>query len=183
MAATQEQIDRSLEACRTMLRLLGLEAEVAFGEAETDLVLEIKTPEPGRLIGRKGQNIDSMELLLNRMVRTHGSNFPRISLNVDGYDRKKKQRGSGDHAAAGGDRPAHSEDDEKIRRLAQDAAKEVKRWGEPKRLGPFNSAQRRLVHVTLREDPEIDTVSDEQEQRGKKTVTVRLASDGEADEE
>lgn len=43
---------------------------------------------------------------------------------------------------------------------ALDAAKEVKRWGEPVTMRPMNSHDRRIVHITLENDPELITESD-----------------------
>ena len=46
--------------------------------------------------------------------------------------------------------------------IAKDAAKEVKMWGEPKRIGPYKPGERRIIHMTLRNDPEVETESDAQ---------------------
>ena len=42
---------------------------------------------------------------------------------------------------------------------AQDAAKEVKRWGEPVKLPEMNAHDRRIIHITLKDDPEVVTES------------------------
>ena len=51
-------------------------------------------------------------------------------------------------------------DEEQLRRQAQDASKEVKRWGEPVILKAMNSHDRRIIHITLEEDPELETRSE-----------------------
>ncbi|MCX7915815.1 MAG: single-stranded DNA-binding protein, partial [Verrucomicrobiae bacterium] len=48
------------------------------------------------------------------------------------------------------------------------------RWGEPVVIGPYNAADRRLIHEHFRNDPEIETVSETGEEGGMKKMTLRL---------
>jgi len=57
------------------------------------------------------------------------------------------------------DGPRSEEDTEALKIQALDAAKEVKRWGESVTMRPMNSHDRRIVHITLEEDPELITES------------------------
>ena len=61
-------------------------------------------------------------------------------------------------------RPRREEDGERttkdqLEQQALDAAKEVKRWGEPVTLPEMNAHDRRIIHVTLKDDPELTTES------------------------
>ena len=51
------------------------------------------------------------------------------------------------------------EPQEQLEQQALDAAKEVKRWGEPMTLPAMNARDRRIIHVTLQNDPELTTES------------------------
>ena len=46
-----------------------------------------------------------------------------------------------------------------LEKQAKDAAKEVKRWGEPVKLPEMNAHDRRIIHITLKDDPEVTTES------------------------
>ena len=48
---------------------------------------------------------------------------------------------------------------DQLEQQALDAAKEVKRWGEPVTLPEMNAHDRRIIHVTLKDDPELTTES------------------------
>ena len=69
----------------TMLDYLGLNAELKAEVTENQLALKIKSTEPGRIIGRKGQTLDSLQLLLNRIMFKGDEDCPRISIDIDGY--------------------------------------------------------------------------------------------------
>jgi spoIIIJ-associated protein len=66
-------------------------------------------------------------------------------------------------------------DESKLEQLAIDTAKEVKRWGDTKTLGPMSARERRVIHVTLEADPEVVSESGEERPDGRKTVVIRLA--------
>ncbi|MBQ9368246.1 MAG: hypothetical protein IJT83_10725, partial [Victivallales bacterium] len=63
----------------------------------------------------------------------------------------------------------------RLEALAKDIAKEVKKLGKARVIGPYSPAERRIIHVTLENDPEVETISDEvaDQNRGKK-ITVKL---------
>lgn len=160
MSISKEQLDTAKEIVTNMIQSLGLSAEVKAGEREGDLLLTIDTPEPGRLIGRKGRSIDSLEYLLNRILGHSSEEFPRAILDVDGYQKQEQAGGEGDKKPPAKESKHDRAREEKMEQLATDAAKEVKRWGEPKEIGPYNSHDRRLIHLALDEDAEIAVETD-----------------------
>lgn len=164
-AKFEEQKAKASKTLATMLDYLGLEAALKTENKGANIAIKISSEDAGRIIGRKGQTLESLQLLLNRMMFNGDKTFPRILLDIDGYARNDS-RGSG-----GGreQRPRHrsesddASDDMHAQRLEQqalDAAKEVKRWGEPVVLQEMNSHDRRIIHITLQEDTELTTVSE-----------------------
>ena len=166
MAATEEQANKSADTLTTMLQLLGLDATVEDIEGDGDITLKLQAGDPGRIIGRKGQYIDSLEFLLNRLLRQKGTFFPRVNVSVDGYERKHRPRDG---------RRGDPVETERLEQLARDTAKEVKRWGEPKTIPAMRARERRLVHIALRGDTEVETVSGPDEGQGMKKIVVRIA--------
>ncbi len=153
-----------------MISKLGIVAEVTIVDDDGERKLDLKSPEAGRLIGRKGQSLEGLELIVNRILRKQTSedeNTPWVVLEVDGYSVPRKT------AAERHGRVSKS-DIERLEHIAKDAAKEVKMWGEPKRIGPYKPGERRIIHITLRNDPEVETESDaEPDENNCKMLTIR----------
>ena len=159
----------------TMLDYLGLNAELKAEVTENQLALKIKSTEPGRIIGRKGQTLDSLQLLLNRIMFKGDEDCPRISIDIDGYAenggrserprRERSERGDRPERGERGDRRPRRDrrsgvSEDQLIEQAKDAAKEVKKWGEPVTLPKMNAHDRRIIHITLENDPEIMTASE-----------------------
>lgn len=186
--ATEQQIERGTETLREMLELLGFTVTIEGAEERGRTVtVSLKTDEPGRIIGRKGSCLDRMEHLLNSILRKEDSDSPRFSVDVDGYERQNPRAGGrgergerGEYGERGADRggrgrPRRDDDESKLERKALDAAKEVKRWGETKTLGPLNARERRVIHMALKELDYVSAESGEEVSPGMKRIVVRPA--------
>lgn len=191
---------RARKTLGTMLDYLGLDAELKVEAQENKLAIKINSREPGRIIGRKGQTLESLQLLLNRIMFKGDEECPRISIDIDGYPEEGGRAARGERAD--GDRPPRREYDDRRDRMdgdrpprreyddrrdrddrgddrrrdhrdrhsgmteeqliaqAEDAAKEVKKWGEPVTLPKMNAHDRRIIHITLEKDPELTTASE-----------------------
>jgi spoIIIJ-associated protein len=121
---------------------LGLECEVSV-EAQEDVLRGcVEGEDVGRLIGRRGQTIDAIQHLAQRIVFHGGESRIRVVVDADGYRERRTQ--------------ALSED-------AEDAAEEVLRSGEAVELEPMPAAERRVVHEYLRERGGVRTHSEGEE--------------------
>ncbi|MBP5673955.1 MAG: KH domain-containing protein [Victivallales bacterium] len=167
-----------MESARTILEemigKLGIEAEVSIAETEGDeRKLELKSGEAGRLIGRKGQSLEGLELILNRILRKQTAeedSTPWVVIEVDGYSVPH-------HDAAERHGRLSRPEMERLEMKARDIAKEVKRWGDPKKIGPYKPGERRVIHMALRDDPDVETESDpEPDENNCKMVEIRLVS-------
>jgi len=167
----KSQIIRMLD---TMFDCLGLTGTFKVEEKGAKIGVLISSDDAGRIIGRKGQTLESLQLLVNRMLFKSDENAPLVSLDIDGYadgDRERRaprreRENNGDNGNSYERRPRRNGGDAAPRATAaqlelqaQDAAKEVKRWGEPVKLPEMNAHDRRIIHITLKDDPEIVTES------------------------
>jgi spoIIIJ-associated protein len=169
MNENTERLNRASTTLATMLDYLGLNASVKGEEKNRKIILHTTSDDAGRIIGKKGQSLQSIELLLNRMSTKNDIECPWISINVDGYSKSSKDRPFRNESKPRrepSEKPTHhnkryksDEDSENIKLQTLDAAKEVKRWGESITLPPMNSHDRRLVHMTIKEDNSIKTES------------------------
>lgn len=158
----------------TMLDYLGLEADLSSEEKGNKLIIKITSNDAGRIIGRRGTTLESLQLLVNRIVFKGEEDSPMIALDIDGYSRgtvvvgdERRERRSGDRrdrrgSRRNGDRSRREDSvpEEQLRQLALDKAKEVKRWGQPVELAKMNAHDRRIIHINLQDDPEIETRSE-----------------------
>lgn len=129
-----------------LLGHLGFVFEVEEKQTEMGLVLDVKTREPGRLIGREGHTLDDLQYLVNLLADPEGKG-PRVIVDVDGYRAAQRR--------------------ELMQRVRR-AARRVMETGKPVLLEPMNSFDRRLVHQMFKDDPKISSHSPEGKARYKR---------------
>ncbi len=177
----EEQKKRITDILSTMFTFLGLNGEFRLESKPNNRIgVKISSDDVGRIIGRRGQTLESLQLILNRIVGRDDKEFPLVLLDIDGYaegeraPRKEGEEGESTEStrpARGGFRRRERGDredngqvrlssKEQLERQALDAAKEVKRWGDPIKLPEMNAHDRRIIHLALKEDPEVMTESE-----------------------
>ena len=177
-AGTQspEKIDFSEKAVQTlskMLEMLDIQSNVTLSDASGENKLFVASEEAGRLIGKHGQTLESLELILNRILSNleEKGRVPWFTIDVDGYCVEAPVKESEHHGRL------PREEITRLEALAKDIAKEVKKLGRPRVIGPYSPAERRIIHVTLENDPEVETISDaEAGPNRSKKITVSLKS-------
>lgn len=140
------------EALELMLGHLGFVFEVEEEERDGQLVLNVRTRDPGRLIGREGHTLEDLQYLLNRLIEHDEGDGARVIVDVENYREKE-----------------HSQFLNKVEVLAD----RVRRTGEPEELEAMNSFDRRLVHQHFASDPEIATTSEDSDARLKRITLSR----------
>ena len=164
----EEQKKRIVDTLSTMFTFLGLNGEFRLESKPNNRIgVKISSDDVGRIIGRRGQTLESLQLVLNRIVGRDDKEFPLVLLDIDGYaggERDRRSASGEGNAKEGHRRPrrehgASHTSSEQLEQQARDAAMEVKRWGEPVKLPEMNAHDRRIIHVTLKDDPEVTTES------------------------
>jgi spoIIIJ-associated protein len=172
----EQQQEKAFRTLATMLDYLGLDAMLKTEVRGQNVAIKISSEEAGRIIGRKGQTLENLQLLLNRMLFNGDKTFPRVVLDIDGYTRGNVRSGGrsggGRERESGGERSSGM-NEEQLRQQAFDASKEVKRWGEPVVLKAMNSHDRRIIHITLEEDPELETYSEGEGSMKKVIISLK----------
>ena len=134
----REEIEIAKQLMVGLLERIGVKAEVEGFLEEGDLHLEIKGDQEGILIGRHGRTLDSLQMLISRMVNKRLGNPIRVVLDINDYRKRKA---------------------ENLKRMAIRVGEKVKSKGHPLTIGPFNAHDRRLIHIALKEDPSLRTES------------------------
>ena len=135
-----------------ILNLLGFPATVEEHQMEDGLLLDVKTEDSGRLIGRQGQTLSDLQYITNRLLFQQDPSAPKVMVDVSGYRAQAR---------------------EALVKKAMDAAEKVRRWGDVVELEPLNAFDRRIIHQALKDDPSIETHSVEVEGTEKKAILLR----------
>lgn len=140
------------EMLEELLETLGFEATVEEHQFDDGLLLDVKTEDSGRLIGRQGQTLTDLQYLLNRILFQKDQSAPKVTVDVGGYRAQAR---------------------EALVKKAKEAAEKVRRWGDVVELEPLSAFDRRIVHNALKDDPGVETHSVEVEGTNKKAVLLR----------
>lgn len=133
-----ELADAAREALGRLLDFVGVEAEADFYRDDERLEIELWGPDDHVLLEEEGQLLLAIEHLLPRMIRgIYGDALP---VRVDCND-------------------FHADREERLRELARRTADEVRRRGRARTLGEMDPAERRIVHISLEDDPTVTTES------------------------
>lgn len=118
------------EVLDNLLGMLLLEGSYEIEERDENFNVSIETKDAGRLIGARGESLDSLQLLVNQMVarKVGEEGFKRVVIDVENW-RKQKE--------------------EELVKNAENWAKQVLESGEPMDLEPQSPWQRRIVHLTI----------------------------------
>src|SRR5258708_6427729 len=135
-----------------ILQLLGFAATVEEHALEDGLLLDVKTEESGRLIGRQGQTLADLQYITNRLLFQQDQSAPKVMVDVSGYRAQAR--------------------DALVKR-GREAAEKVRRWGDVVELEPLSAFDRRIVHNAIKDDPDIETHSVEVEGTEKKVILFR----------
>lgn len=121
-----------------LISFFGINVVVAADVSDDGIELNIgNTPASPRLIGHRGETLRALEYLINQIVKAHDGDSPRVLVDIAGY--KEARRLS-------------------LEELAREIAERVKSSGTEEELKPMNPADRRVIHMALRD---IDGVATE----------------------
>lgn len=121
-----------------ILRLLEVEATVDLKEDSERILLNIKGDGSGLLIGRKGQTLDALEYLINKIVHKDAEDKKRIVVDTENYRLRRE---------------------DSLVQLAQRLAEKAKRLGRPVTISPMSAHDRRIIHLALQDDKTLRTWS------------------------
>ena len=133
---------------------MNLEVEIItkFDEIEGVSDIELKGPEMGVLIGKRGQTLDSLQYLTNLAVNRKSDNYLRVKIDTEDYRRRRK---------------------ETLENLAKNMAYKVKRTKRPVSLEAMNPYERRIIHSALQNDKYVVTHSEGEEPYRHVVITLK----------
>lgn len=146
VAVDAADVEVAVTVLKNLIQLMAIEADVGSRVPETagdgigmmEAVLDVEGEDLGILIGRRGQTLASLQYLVNLIVSKQINRRVAFAVDVDGYKRRREE------ALVG---------------LAKRMAARVRGTGRSVTLEPMPPNERRIVHITLAEDPSVVTVS------------------------
>jgi len=129
------------ESVKSLLENLLVKAEIEITEDQENDALRVdisSDKETGLLIGKRGETLFSLQYILGLIYKQKTGEWKRIIINVGDYREKQEDY---------------------LRGLAQQTAQRAMETGEPQSLYNLTPAQRRVIHITLSEVPEVITES------------------------
>ena len=147
--ATQKICEKFLQE---VLQAMGM-GEVTIVSSideEGALAIEMSGDNMGILIGKRGQTLDSLQYLTNRVANKSQDGYVRVKLDTEDYRKRRKQT---------------------LENLAKNIAYKVKRSRKPISLEPMNPYERRIIHSALQADDRVSTHSEGEEPYRRVVVT------------
>ena len=138
---------------KNTMKAMDMEVELKT-EIDQDgaLCVDMSGEHMGILIGKRGQTLDSLQYLANRVANKHQEGYERVKLDTENYRARRE---------------------ETLRHLAKNIAHKVKRNRRPVALEPMNPYERRIIHSALQSDPYVMTHSEGEEPFRKVVITLK----------
>ena len=138
---------------KNTMKAMDMEVELKT-EIDQDgaLCVDMSGEHMGILIGKRGQTLDSLQYLANRVANKHQEGYVRVKLDTENYRARRE---------------------ETLRHLAKNIAHKVKRNRRPVALEPMNPYESIIIHSALQSDPYVMTHSEGEEPFRKVVITLK----------
>ena len=144
-------LEHARQILDTLLGYLGFVVRIEEENGPDGPTLQILTEETDALVGERGEVLDDIQYLVNRILQRRDPSAPRVRVDVEYFRTMREDRMM-----------------EKVR----DLAGRVRATGQPAVLNPLNSYYRRLVHNLFLNDPQVMSESAQGNERFKR-ITLR----------
>jgi spoIIIJ-associated protein len=115
-----------------------MEAEITTSLEGEKVVADIKSENGAILIGKKGQTLNALQLIVNLIVNRDEKTRTKVIVDTENYRQRREDA---------------------LVKMAGEVADEVKSKGRSRELEPMNPAERRVIHLALKDDRDVETTS------------------------
>ena len=137
---------------KEILNRMRIDGEIESYFIDGSTHLKIITDNPALLIGKHGQTLDAIERLLNCIVNKASLVKRRVFVDTEGYRERREER---------------------LIEMAHQVAEKVKHTDRDVVLAPMSARDRRVIHVTLKEDDVVSTYSQGDGEMRRVVVTTQ----------
>ncbi len=137
-AVSGEAMERAQNLLTDVFRHLAVPIKIEVTRAADHVTFNLVSESAGFIIGKRGQMLDALEYIVNRVATRDDAHVQHIVLDVAGYRERRRQY---------------------LEALARRLGEQVKRKRKPVQLEPMSPRDRRIVHIALQSDPALTTRS------------------------
>jgi spoIIIJ-associated protein len=137
-AINEDVLAAARESLKTILKLIPMEATVTARQEDDRIILSIEGDQSGILIGRKGRTLDALQFIVSKIVNKSLDQKVRLVIDSENYRERRR---------------------EALVEMALKIGEKAKRIKKPITTSPLNPHDRRIIHLALRDDEELDTKS------------------------
>lgn len=139
----QEVTDHpALTFLREVADKMGLVVSMRVFVDEENVFVDMEGKDSGTIIGKRGQTLDAIQYLTSLVVNKDSEKYIRVVIDAENYRAKRERT---------------------LEQLANRLADKVKRSGKSVRLEPMNPYERKVIHATIQNRPEVTTRSEGEE--------------------
>jgi spoIIIJ-associated protein len=148
----------SIQAARELLVKMKLSARVSAVYGETDpsgdtpILIDIQGDDLSILIGRRAETLNALQYILGLIISKEAQHWVQVVVDVEGYRARREKQ---------------------LRQLARRMAEQTVRTGKRQILEPMSSAERRIIHLELRDHPDVYSESIGEEPTRKATILLK----------
>ena len=144
--------DEVKEFLSKLFTFMNVEAKITVTEDDSKIMVRLSGQNMGLLIGYRGETLDALQYLTNLAINKDSEEYRRIIIDTEEYRSKRE---------------------ETLRRLAKRLANKVQKTRKSIVLEPMNPYERRIIHSTLQNDPNVITYSEGDEPYRKVVIKVK----------
>jgi spoIIIJ-associated protein len=133
-----EAVATGKEALRRIIDFITSGAEIHVEAGEDRILFNVEGGNAGVLIGKRGQTLEAIQYLVEKIVNRQSDTRIRIQIDVEGYLNNRR---------------------ENLKNLARKLSEKAKSTGKPATIGQMNAHDRRIIHLTLKNDQGVRTQS------------------------
>jgi spoIIIJ-associated protein len=133
-----EIADFGKSVLENILRFISPETIVLYKIEKNRIYYKIDGGEPGVLIGKRGQTLDAIQYILEKIINKKHLEKVRVQVDIEGYVENRNDN---------------------LQALAEKLAEKAKKTGKPVTVGNMSALDRRIVHLTLKKDDKVRTKS------------------------
>lgn len=157
-ASGDELLDTTSATVHTLLSNMKLDAEVttAYGDpgddGEKPVLVDIRGEDLSVLIGRRSETLNALQYIAGLIVSKQIGRYVQLVVDVEGFRTRREKQ---------------------LRQLARRMAEQAVSTGKRQVLEPMSAADRRVIHIELREDDSVTTESIGTDPNRKVTIIPR----------
>jgi spoIIIJ-associated protein len=134
----EDPVEIGRHVLQRIIDAITTDAKISVEQDPERIFFNVNGGNAGLLIGKQGQTLDAIQSIVEKVINKHKENRTRVLVDIEGYLETRKQN---------------------LEKLAMRLAEKSKRTGKPMSLGQMNAYDRRIVHIALKDNPDVQTRS------------------------